>query len=163
MREHAAGMAWETAHLVAQIDGTPDFFFDSCSQVILQAWSRGRVGLLGDAAFCASPVSGQGTSLALVGAYVLAGELAAAGGNHAAGLAAYERRLRDWVLLTQEFGRANAKNNRPKSEFGIRLRALVIRLLPYLPGKSLLMSKYRKVTHGFELPDYSRLLTRPAL
>lgn len=162
VREHAAGMAWETAHLVAQIDSSPDFFFDSCSQVILESWSRGRVGLLGDAAFCASPVSGQGTSLALVGAYVLAGELAAAGGDHAAGLAAYERRMRDWVLVTQEFGRANAKNNRPKSKLGIRLRALVIRLLPYLPGKGLLTSKYSKVTRGFELPDYSGL-TSPAV
>lgn len=159
VREHAAGMAWETGHLVAQIDGSPDFFFDSSSQVVLESWSRGRVGLFGDAAFCASPTSGQGTSLALVGAYVLAGELAAAAGDHAAGLAAYERRLRDWVLLTQEFGRANAKNNRPRSNLGIRLRTLVIRLLPYLPGKGLLTARYSKVTNGFELPDYSRLLT----
>ncbi|NMN98209.1 FAD-dependent monooxygenase [Antrihabitans stalactiti] len=102
VREHTAGMGWEVARLVAQLDDSPDFYFDSCSQVKLDSWSRGRIGLLGDAAFCPSPLTGQGTGLAMVGAYVLAGELAAADGNYAAGLANYEARMRDWVLRTHE-------------------------------------------------------------
>ncbi|MEV6952461.1 FAD-dependent monooxygenase [Streptomyces sp. NPDC051183] len=60
----------------------------------MDRWSAGREALLGDADHCASPASGQGTSLALVGAYVMAGELAAARGDHRAGLAAYEREMR---------------------------------------------------------------------
>ncbi|MDX6252239.1 MAG: hypothetical protein QOF10_5599 [Kribbellaceae bacterium] len=52
------------------------------SQVVVPEWSRGRVVLLGDAGYCGSPLAGHGTALSLVGAYVLAGELAVAEGNH---------------------------------------------------------------------------------
>jgi 2-polyprenyl-6-methoxyphenol hydroxylase-like FAD-dependent oxidoreductase len=108
VREHAAGMRWEVPTLLAGLDDAPDFHLDPCSQVVLDSWSRGRVGLLGDAASSPSPLTGQGTSLALVGAYVLAGELAAAGGDVAAGLAAYEQRLRPWTERTQQMGREGA-------------------------------------------------------
>ena len=108
LRERAAGMGWEVPVLLAGLDDAPDFYFDSCSQVILESWHRGRVGLLGDAAFSPSPLTGQGTGLALVGAYVLAGELAAAGTDLDAGLAAYEHRMRGWVERTQRMGREGA-------------------------------------------------------
>ncbi|NUS04746.1 MAG: hypothetical protein HOV97_19560 [Nonomuraea sp.] len=68
-----------------------DFYFDTISQVYLDSWSRGRVVLIGDAACCPSPLSGMGTGPALIGAYVLAGELAAAGGDHRAAFARYEQ------------------------------------------------------------------------
>jgi 2-polyprenyl-6-methoxyphenol hydroxylase-like FAD-dependent oxidoreductase len=67
----------------------------------MQGWSRGRVALLGDAAFCASPFSGQGTSLALVGAFVLASELAGTPENYASAFERYERRMQPFVLLNQ--------------------------------------------------------------
>jgi 2-polyprenyl-6-methoxyphenol hydroxylase-like FAD-dependent oxidoreductase len=108
VRERGAGMGWEVPVLLAGLDDAPDFYFDSCSQVILESWHRGRVGLLGDAAFSPSPLTGQGTGLALVGAYVLAGELAAAGTDLDAGLAAYEHRMRGWVERTQRMGREGA-------------------------------------------------------
>jgi 2-polyprenyl-6-methoxyphenol hydroxylase-like FAD-dependent oxidoreductase len=73
-------------------------------------WSSGRVGLLGDAAFSSSPLSGQGTGLALVGACLLAGELAAAGWDPAAGYAGYERRMRSFVEANQEIGRLHARS-----------------------------------------------------
>ena len=68
-------------------------------------WSTGRVGLLGDAAFSASPMSGGGTGLALVGAYLLAGELAASDWDPQAGFAGYEERMRTYVEANQEIGR----------------------------------------------------------
>jgi 2-polyprenyl-6-methoxyphenol hydroxylase-like FAD-dependent oxidoreductase len=71
------------------------------AQILMDTWSRGRVALAGDAAHCASPLSGQGTSLALIGAYVLAGELAAANGDHRLGFTNYEVTLRQHVLDTQ--------------------------------------------------------------
>ncbi|WP_328604906.1 FAD-dependent monooxygenase [Amycolatopsis sp. NBC_00345] len=153
IRERLAGMGWDVATFVDQLDAAPDFYFDSSSQVTLDSWSRGRVGLLGDAAFCSSPSSGQGTSLALVGAYVLAGELAACGGDYAAGLAAYERRLRPWVLANQKLGRDYSTTTVPLTERGIRLQRLAMRALRYLPTK-LLSRKSAKVLNGFELPDY---------
>ena len=75
----------------------------------MDRWSRGRVGLLGDAAFSASPMSGAGTGLALVGAYLLAGELAAADWNPAAGFAGYEQRMRSYVEANQEIGRMHVR------------------------------------------------------
>jgi 2-polyprenyl-6-methoxyphenol hydroxylase-like FAD-dependent oxidoreductase len=72
-------------------------------------WASGRVGLLGDAAFSASPMSGAGTGLALVGAYMLAGELAAADWDPAAGFAGYEQRMRSYVEANQEIGRMHVQ------------------------------------------------------
>lgn len=108
VREQAAGMGWEVPRLIAGIDGPgTELFLDGFCQVVLDAWSRGRVGLLGDAACCSSPLSGQGTSLALVGAHVLAEELAATS-DHVAALAAYEQRLRPWAERTQALARDGA-------------------------------------------------------
>src|SRR4051812_36568745 len=78
LREQMAGFGWETSRILAHLDDAPDFYLDQVAQVVMERWSEGRVALLGDAAFSASPMSGAGTGLALVGAYVLAGELAAA-------------------------------------------------------------------------------------
>ncbi|MGI5131940.1 FAD-dependent monooxygenase [Pseudonocardia sp. CA-107938] len=100
VRERSAGMGWEVPRLVAAIDDTSDLFLEEFSQVVLDTWARGRVVLLGDAAFCPSPLSGQGTALALVGAYVLAGALATEP-DPAAAFATYERTLRPWVERTQ--------------------------------------------------------------
>ena len=79
LREQMAGYGWLTPQILAHLDDTPDFYLDQVAQVVMDRWSSGRVGLLGDTAFSSSPMSGQGTGLALVGAYLLAGELAAAG------------------------------------------------------------------------------------
>ncbi|MFF3429509.1 FAD-dependent monooxygenase [Streptomyces sp. NPDC002602] len=84
-----------------------DFHCDAMAQVHLDNWSRGRVTLLGDAGWCPSPLSGQGTSLALVGAYVLADSLARSSGDHGAAYAAYERRMRPFVALNQALATEN--------------------------------------------------------
>jgi 2-polyprenyl-6-methoxyphenol hydroxylase-like FAD-dependent oxidoreductase len=76
----------------------------------MDRWSSGRVGLFGDAAFSSSPMSGQGTGLALVGAYLLAGELAAAGWDPDAGFAAFEARMRPFVEANQEIGRLHVRS-----------------------------------------------------
>lgn len=79
-----------------EIETTTELYADGMAQVRMDTWSRGRVALVGDAAFCTSPLTGQGTSLALVGAYVLARELAGSIGHEAA-LARYEKRLRPFA------------------------------------------------------------------
>ncbi len=86
LREHFAGAGWEVPRLLAQLDSASAFYFDSITQLRLDTWSRGRVTLVGDAGYCPGPAVGGSTSLAVVGAYVLAGELAAAGGDARAGL-----------------------------------------------------------------------------
>jgi 2-polyprenyl-6-methoxyphenol hydroxylase-like FAD-dependent oxidoreductase len=109
LREQMAGVGWETARILAHLDETPDFYLDQVAQVVMDHWSDGRVGLLGDAAFSASPMSGAGTGLALVGAYLLAGELAAAGWSPAAGFAGYRERMRSYVEANQEIGRMHVQ------------------------------------------------------
>jgi len=86
------GIGWEVPKLLEMMPSAPDFYFDVAAQICMVRWSQGRVVLVGDAGYCASPMSGQGTSLALIGAYVLAGELAAASGAYQAAFDQYEKR-----------------------------------------------------------------------
>ncbi|MFB4297972.1 FAD-dependent monooxygenase [Actinomadura sp. NTSP31] len=101
--------------LLETMDDAPDFHFDAMAQIHMDSWSKGRVALLGDAGYCGSPSSGQGTSMALVGAYVLAGELKASDGDHRAAFAAYEAELRDFVTANQELALANMDRNRDRA------------------------------------------------
>ncbi|WP_433179189.1 FAD-dependent monooxygenase [Actinoallomurus sp. CA-150999] len=114
------GDVWVFPTALKYMWDAPDFHFDSMSQVQMDHWSRGRVVLLGDAGYCGSPMTGQGTSMALIGAYVLAGELAAAGGDHRAAFAAYEGELRDFVEKNQALALVHRermeKANDPEAE-----------------------------------------------
>ncbi|MEV4219196.1 FAD-dependent monooxygenase [Nonomuraea sp. NPDC049725] len=103
--EHCGGLRWETPKLLEGMWADPDFYFDAMAQVRMDRWSAGRVTLLGDAACCPSPMSGQGTSLALVGAYVLAEELGRAG--HETAFARYEARMRPFAEVNQALALEN--------------------------------------------------------
>ncbi|MEI7033382.1 FAD-dependent monooxygenase [Streptomyces pratensis] len=96
-----ADAGWAVPGMLASLCDADDLFFDVVSQIRMPRWSRGRVALVGDAAYAPSFLTGQGSSLALVGAYMLAGSLAA-DKDHAAGLAAYERDTRAFVTLNQD-------------------------------------------------------------
>ncbi|AYF78908.1 FAD-dependent oxidoreductase [Nocardia yunnanensis] len=110
LRERMSGMGWHTQRILAHLDAAPDFYLDQVAQVHMDRWSSGRVGLLGDAAFSSSPYSGQGTGLALVGAYLLAGELAAADWRPEPAFARYEALMRPFVAANQEIGRLHARS-----------------------------------------------------
>jgi 2-polyprenyl-6-methoxyphenol hydroxylase-like FAD-dependent oxidoreductase len=107
MAERLAGLGWEVPTLLKGMAEAPDFYFDSMTQIRMDRWTTGRVALVGDAGYCASALSGQGTSLALVGAYVLADELGRAGSDHAAAFESYERRMRPFVALNQALATEN--------------------------------------------------------
>ncbi|RFU42024.1 FAD-dependent oxidoreductase [Actinomadura logoneensis] len=107
LAERLAGGGWELPRLLESMEDAPDFHFDAMAQVHMDSWSSGRVVLLGDAGYCGSPLSGQGTSMAMVGAYVLAGELKAADGDHGKAFAAYETELRGYVTANQELALTN--------------------------------------------------------
>ncbi|MEV5019120.1 FAD-dependent monooxygenase [Streptomyces sp. NPDC053780] len=99
LAEVFADAGWEIPGILAALHYADDVFFDAVGQIRMPRWSSGRVALVGDAAYAPSFLTGQGTSLALVGAYMLAGSLA--GLDHAAGFAAYEHGTRDFVTLNQ--------------------------------------------------------------
>jgi 2-polyprenyl-6-methoxyphenol hydroxylase-like FAD-dependent oxidoreductase len=138
LRDAYADEGWEVPRLLGEMGAAPELYHDSMSQVHIDRWSRGRVVLLGDAAYCASPASGQGTSLALVGAYVLASELS---GDLGAGPAAYERRMRPFVEANQKLGPANVKRMVLRSTGQVRASMLMLGLIAKLPGRERLMAK----------------------
>jgi 2-polyprenyl-6-methoxyphenol hydroxylase-like FAD-dependent oxidoreductase len=96
-----AGGGWEIPRLLAAMWDAPDFYFDTVSQVHMDSQSRGRTVLVGDAGYCPSLMSGMGTSLALVGASVLAAELAAADGDHRWAFRRHHAEMRDLVTRSQ--------------------------------------------------------------
>ena len=101
-----ADAGWETPTLLKSMWEAQDMYFDTLSQIHMDRWSTGRVALLGDAAWCAGP-GGSGTGMAMMGAHVLAGELAAADGDHTAAFAAYERILRPAAKIGQKQGKGS--------------------------------------------------------
>jgi 2-polyprenyl-6-methoxyphenol hydroxylase-like FAD-dependent oxidoreductase len=104
VQEHCSGLRWEVPKLLEAMWRSDDFYFDAMAQVTMERWSEGRVALVGDAGYCASPLSGQGTSLALVGAYVLAEEL---GRDPVTAFERYEERLRPFVAANQALALEN--------------------------------------------------------
>ena len=97
--------------MVEKAEGADNFYFDKLSQTKMPRWTTGRVALVGDAGYCASPAAGMGGSLALIGATALYDALESTGGDIEAGFAEYERRLRPVVDEIQaaavRFGLAN--------------------------------------------------------
>jgi 2-polyprenyl-6-methoxyphenol hydroxylase-like FAD-dependent oxidoreductase len=126
--------SWRTRELLDSALADPDFYFDACAQVQMTSWSAGRVVLTGDAAWCPSPVAGAGASLALVGAYSLAGELAAAGGDYSSAFSRYDAALRPLVAARQQIG-PNIRLMLPRTEIGRRVRNTLVRL-PLLKAAS---------------------------
>ncbi len=130
------GTGWEVPALINAMPQAPDFYFDSVSQVRMNHWARGRVTLIGDAGYCPSPLSGQGSSLAVVGAYVLASELLEANGHHEPAFANYQSTMLDFVERNHEIAKGNAKRFAPTSRRQVWLQKQGMKILPYMPGKT---------------------------
>lgn len=133
LRQAFAGFGWELPRLMAELEHTPAFYFDSITQLRMDTWSRGRVSLAGDAGYSPGAAVGGSTSLAIVGAYVLAGELAAAGGDHVRGFRAYEDALRDYVLRGRQFAMSAARRLIPQTPLQLWMFAQSSRLFNATP------------------------------
>ena len=142
--EHFITEGWEVPWIVKGMERTPEFYFDSVSQVHLRRLYRGRIVLLGDAGYCPSPASGQGTSMALVGAFVLAGELALADGDHQLAFPGYERNMRGFIQKNQELAVKILKDMIPASAARVWFRSMFLRLLFLLPGKKWILRRLLK-------------------
>lgn len=95
---------WEASKILELMSDSDDFYFDSVTQVKMKSWTKGRVALVGDAGYSASPLSGQGNNLAMVGAYIFAGELKKAGGNYTRAFNRYHELLHPFVEANQKLG-----------------------------------------------------------
>jgi 2-polyprenyl-6-methoxyphenol hydroxylase-like FAD-dependent oxidoreductase len=152
LRARFGDKAWECPQILDALDRTNDLYFDRVSQIRMPKWSRGRIALVGDAAYCVSLVAGQGSALAMTGAYVLAGELARAAGCHAEGFANYENQLRAFIETKQQGAERFAGAFAPKTGWGLFLRNQVIRATA-IPGIARLAFG-KDIVDRLRLPDY---------
>ncbi|NYI03832.1 FAD-dependent monooxygenase [Allostreptomyces psammosilenae] len=128
-----AGAGWEVPGMIDAMRDADDVFFDTAGQIRMPRWSNGRVGLVGDAAYAPSFLTGQGTSLALVGAYVLADALAGHR-DHTAAFAAYERGVRAFVTMNQALVGNGAATLFPTTARALEQRNTMLRGLVTMPS-----------------------------
>jgi 2-polyprenyl-6-methoxyphenol hydroxylase-like FAD-dependent oxidoreductase len=150
-----AGTGWVADQVLADLAASTDLVVEEIGQTRMDSWSSGRVVLLGDAAWCPSPLAGLGTSTALVGAYVLAGELARAVSDHSRAFAAYEDVMRPYIAQAQELPPGGVNGFVPKTRLAIALRTHMIRLMNRRPLRNIMAAQFGKAD-AIELPDYER-------
>src|SRR5271169_7070830 len=160
LRDAFVGMDAQVDRWLAEVDRTPAFYFDSISQLQLDTWSRGRVTLVGDAGYCPGPAVGGSTSLAVLGAYVLAGELAQAGGDYERAFAAYEREMGEPVRRSRAFARGVAMSIVPHSRAGVWAMTRAAQLVSALPAEltkavAKLNTKGARLHDSMQFKEYS--------
>jgi 2-polyprenyl-6-methoxyphenol hydroxylase-like FAD-dependent oxidoreductase len=158
LAKHFAGAGWQCDALLAAAATADDFYFDAFVQVHMPTISQRRVTLVGDAGYCASPLSGMGTSLALVGAYVLAGELGSPESlgteRIRTGLARYESAMRPYIDRCQDLPNG-IDGYLPKSASDIAITAQVMKWMQRWPFRSFAEKKWFTTADAVDLPDYA--------
>lgn len=143
---------WECPEILAALKACGDLYFDSVSQICMEHWSSGRIALAGDACFSPSLLAGQGSALAITGAYILAGELGKCGGDYKIAFANYENTFHPFVTRKQRAAERFAGAFAPRSRTGIFIRNLVTRVMELPFVSKLAMS--RLLTDALILPCY---------
>ncbi|MEV5106641.1 FAD-dependent monooxygenase [Streptomyces massasporeus] len=143
-----ADAGWEVPGMIAALRDADDLFADVVGQIRMPRWSSGRIALVGDAAYAPSFLTGQGSSLALVGAYMLAGSLARR--DAAAGFAAYEHDTRDFVTLNQDQIGHGGATLFPTTAEALEQRNDMLRRLSTMPAAT-----GRPAHSALTLPDFA--------
>jgi len=146
-----SGVGWRAAEIVARANEAEDFALDTFDQISVPRWHDGRVVLLGDSAWCASPLSGLGTALALIGAEVLAKELADGAVAPGVAFAAYEERMRPTALAARRLLPGRVSMFAPMTQLGIRGWAVVWRVAQWRVAAPIL--KWAMGDRGHDVPD----------
>ncbi|MEH6373780.1 hypothetical protein V7793_05410 [Streptomyces sp. KLMMK] len=157
IRDAFAGLDWEVPRLLASLGQAPELYFDSISRADVSAWSTGRIALLGDAA-CGAAIVGMGTGTAIVAAYVLAGELARARGDHRTAFARYEHTLRDYAQGYRKGGDRTGPFLAPGTATGLRVRNALLNRRWIL---NKMLEKGKQIS-SVDLPDYAAELPSTA-
>ncbi len=152
LKDQFMNIGWKCSELLSKIDSTSDFYFDTVSQIKMEKWSKGRITLVGDACDCPSLLSGKGSTLAMVGAYILAGELQQSNGNYKTAFEQYENTFKPFINKKQKAAQAFAKSFVPKSDFGIWLRNKVFKLMSVWLFSKILLNQFKD--KGLILKDY---------
>lgn len=135
LRQRFAHSGWECPQILEALDSASELYFDRVSQIHMESrpglWSKGRVALTGDAAFCVSLLAGQGSALAMVAAYILATELRNAAGDYARAFARYQDSFAPFILKKQKAALRFAGFFAPRSRITLQLRNQVLRLMRF--------------------------------
>src|SRR3569623_1763705 len=132
LAERYAGIGWEGTQMLQALAAATDLYLDRVSQIVMPRWTNGRIALIGDACACPSLLAGEGSSMAMAEAYSLAGELDAAGGDHARAFQNYEQQLRPYVERKQKGARGFAGRFVPKTALGLWGRNVAIEAMTRL-------------------------------
>jgi len=152
LRTRYAEGKWECPRILDELNHTHELYFDSVSQIRMDRWSKGRVALLGDAAFCVSLLAGQGSALAITSAYVLAGELSRADGRYEEAFGKYEALLRPYIGNKQRGAERFAAAFAPRTRWGLWFRNQVIRAFAIPELAKLVVGN--EIIDRLQLPDY---------
>ncbi|OKH83626.1 hypothetical protein EB75_07820 [Mycobacterium sp. ST-F2] len=144
---------WESRQILMALDGADDVYYDRVCQIRMAEWSVGRIMLIGDAAAAVSLLAGEGTGLAMLEAYVLAGELGRAGGDFTAAFGRYQRSLRPFIAGKQRAAERFASSFAPRSAPGVWARNQMSRLLGIRGIGDWMI--HRQLHDDFSLPDYA--------
>lgn len=152
LRESFGDGAWECSRILDELDRAQNLYFDRVSQIKLERWSKGRIALVGDAAFCPSLLAGQGAALAMTAAYVLAGELGKASGNFAEAFSNYEKLVRPFITKKQTAAEHFAAAFAPRTRRGLFLRNQIVKACA-IPGLAR-VAFGRDMIDSLKLPEY---------
>jgi 2-polyprenyl-6-methoxyphenol hydroxylase-like FAD-dependent oxidoreductase len=152
LRQEFNNAGWECASLLSKLDTAPDFYFDSVSQIKMNHWSDGRITLVGDACSAPSLLAGQGSTLAMVAAYILAGELKVANGNYNAAFQQYETIFKPFIDKKQKVAQSFANSLVPKNAVGVWIRNTFTNFIFSSFLSKWLVRKY--MTDNIKIKDY---------
>ena len=154
--QHYKGVGWKTEEVMGAMMGSSDFYANEMVQVKVPSLYKGRFSLVGDAGYAPGP-TGTGTSLAMTGAYVLAGEVGRHNGDLAAGLKGYEERMRPIIDDMQKIPPLVPGIAAPQTAWGIWLRNNIFAFLAWtnvLEYAQKLFGGSATGTDKYGLPDY---------
>ena len=157
MRELFSDAGWESLRVLEGMDEADDFYMQEIAQVKMPHWSHGRVAVIGDAGYCPSPISGMGTTLAIIGAYILAGEVGASNGDYQTAFASYERKMKPYVIKAQSLPRGAPGIANPQTEWGISVLHGVVGFVSWsgLPKIFSKVSSFLPEGKSLPLPEYA--------
>jgi 2-polyprenyl-6-methoxyphenol hydroxylase-like FAD-dependent oxidoreductase len=155
MRELFSDAGWESLRVLDGMEDADDFYMQQIAQVKMPKWSKGRVAVIGDAGYCPSPISGMGTTLAIIGAYILAGEIGASNGNHEAAFAGYEKKMQPYVSKAQSLPPGAPGIINPQTKWGISILHTVTGFVSWSRLPQLLSKFSSPPAEDKSLPTYS--------
>ncbi len=145
---------WEVPNMISKMKSATDFYFDTIDQICMQKWSKGRIVLVGDAAYSPSPLSGMGTGLAVVGAYVLAKEIERSGDDLSKAFTFYEQKMLPYVKSAQRIPRILGPLIIPQSQVIIFLRIILLRIIVRLKLEKIIARLGNKPSESVNIQDF---------